>query len=312
MKRVLITEGDAAGIGREIILKALSDESVRKKANPLVIGSKKDFEKTFDMLISNGVLKEKFELDIVDAIPEYNGKMGEISGFAGKNSYICVEKAVEMVKNGEGASICTAPVNKQSLREGGVPYIGHTEMLAALSNVENPLTVFETNELRIFFFTRHIPFAKISESIKEEPLYNFILRSEKANVMLGKSEKPIAVAALNPHGSDGGLMGNEEKEIEKAVIRARKAGVNAVGPIPADSVFSMCLEGKFSAVLSLYHDQGHIAAKTLDFNGTISLTAGLPFLRTSPDHGTAFDIAGKGVANEKAMKLAILRAASVF
>ena len=130
-----------------------------------------------------------------------------------------------------------------------------------------------------------------------------------ANRELGGSEKPLAVAALNPHAGDNGLLGDEEKEIVKAVEAAVKQGVCSVGPIPADSVFADCLKGKYSAVLSLYHDQGHIAAKTLDFDGTISLTAGLPFLRTSPDHGTAFDIAGKGIACEKAMKAAIIRAA---
>ena len=309
MKRVVITEGDPAGIGREIIIKALADEKIRKKADPIIVGSAKDFDETFCSLIAKGMISSRFSLDFCDIFEKFEGPAGEVSAEAGLRSYNAVKKAVELIKDGVGASLCTAPINKQALRAAGVPYIGHTEMLAVLTDSKSPLTVFETGRLRIFFFPRHIPFADISKSIKAESLYTFIMSCDAANRELGSFEKPLAVAALNPHAGDRGLLGTEEKEIEKAVKSAAADGVNVVGPVPADSVFAECLGGKYSAVLSLYHDQGHIAAKTLDFDGTVSLTAGLPFLRTSPDHGTAFDIAGKGIARETAMKAAILRAA---
>lgn len=311
MNRVVITEGDPAGIGREIILKALADEALRKVSNPIIAGSKEDFEETFEILLSKGILKEKFELEYLNCNPKFASKIGEIDGDAGKYAYNSIKSASELIKCGKARNMATAPINKQALRLGGVPFIGHTEILASLTSSYDPLTVFETGNLRIFFFTRHIAFSDISGRIKEEKIIEFIRRSSSANKELTDSKAPIAVAALNPHGGDGGLMGNEESEIEKAVRAVKNEGIDVVGPVPADSVFYECLIGKYSAVLSLYHDQGHIAAKTLDFNGTISLTAGLPFLRTSPDHGTAFDIAGKGIANEKAMKLAILRAATV-
>ncbi len=311
MNRVVITEGDPAGVGREIILKALADENVRKIANPIISGSKEDFEETFEILLENGIIKEKFELEYLNCNPKYNGEIGKIDGNAGKYAYNAIKAATELIKEGKAKNMATAPINKQSLKVGCVPFIGHTEILASLTERYDPLTVFETGDLRIFFFTRHIAFSEISSRIKEEKLVEFIKRANKANSELTSSKAPIAIAALNPHGGDGGLMGNEEREIEKAVKYSVENGISVLGPVPADSVFYECLIGKYSAVLSLYHDQGHIAAKTLVFNGTISLTAGLPFLRTSPDHGTAFDIAGKGIANEKAMKLAILRAATV-
>lgn len=310
MSRVIITEGDPAGVGREIILKALADKEVRSAANPIIAGSREDFEETFELLLERGILKEKFELEYLNCNPKYLGKVGEINGDAGRYAFNSIKSASELIKAGKARNMATAPINKQSLKAGGVPFIGHTEILASLTESYDPLTVFETGNLRIFFFTRHIAFADISSRIKEEKLVEFIKRVDKANRALSESESPMAVAALNPHGGDGGLMGNEESEIKAAVKRAVTENINVLGPVPADSVFYECLIGKYSAVLSLYHDQGHIAAKTLDFNGTISLTAGLPFLRTSPDHGTAFDIAGKGIANEKAMKLAIMRAAT--
>jgi len=162
----------------------------------------------------------------------------------------------------------------------------------------------------VFFFTRHLPFREIADHIKREPLVKFTAEACEQLAKLGFPKPKVAVAALNPHGGEGGMFGREEiEEISPAVQDLRDRGYDVAGPIPADSVFHLAKEGHFDAVISLYHDQGHIATKTLDFYRTVSLTLGLPFLRTSVDHGTAFDIAGTGKANEISMVEAILAAA---
>ena len=185
---------------------------------------------------------------------------------------------------------------------GNVDYIGHTEIFAGLTGADDPLTMFEVRNLRVFFLSRHVSLKEACEIVKKDRIENYIRRCAAELKKLGVDDGTIAIAGLNPHCGEHGLFGFEEvNEIIPAVNQLKKEGYNVEGPIGADSVFHQALEGRYSAVLSLYHDQGHIAAKTFDFDRTISVTLGMPILRTSVDHGTAMDIAGKGIASSLSM-----------
>jgi 4-hydroxythreonine-4-phosphate dehydrogenase len=206
-------------------------------------------------------------------------------------------------------AVVTAPINKESIAAAKVPYIGHTEMFGAIAGVADPLTMFETLGLRVFFLSRHVSLRKACEIVTRNRLVDYIARCSSALTTLGLSG-PLVIAGLNPHCGEHGLFGDEEgREIEPAIADAHRQGLLVVGPIGADSVFHLAKTGRFAAVLSLYHDQGHIACKTLDFDKTVSFTLGLPFLRTSVDHGSAFDIAWKAEASAVSMIEALLAAA---
>jgi 4-hydroxythreonine-4-phosphate dehydrogenase len=195
--------------------------------------------------------------------------------------------------------IVTAPINKKSLKAAKVPYLDHTEILTKLTESSHTMTLFVAHEMRVFFYSRHIAFKDISASLDINKLVETLHDCDGYMKKIGIDKPKLALAALNPHGGEEGLFGTEEMEIlSPAVQQAQDQGLNVAGPVPGDSVFHLAGEGHFDAVLSLYHDQGHIATKTYDFHHTVSLTMGLPFLRTSVDHGTAFDIAGKNIASE--------------
>ena len=226
---------------------------------------------------------------------------GQCSAECASAAYSWVERAVRDSQRGLVSVIATAPVNKVSLRMAGIPFTGHTEMFAHLTGVKDPLTMFQVDNMRIFFLSRHVSLSEAIRMVTYERLMDYIPRCIRELDRLGV-KGTLAVAALNPHAGDGGQFGTEERIIHRAVCDSRKAGLDVCGPIGADSVFHQALCGKYSAVLSLYHDQGHIAAKTYDFNRTVSLTLSMDVLRVSVDHGTAFDIAWKGLADETGMK----------
>jgi 4-hydroxythreonine-4-phosphate dehydrogenase len=235
---------------------------------------------------------------------------GRVDAACGKAAYDCIVKAVELAKDGLVDALATTPINKEALNAAGIDYIGHTEILAALTNTLDPLTMFQVRDLRVFFLTRHLSLQAACRSVTEERVYQYIRRCCGALARLGIDKPRIAVAGLNPHCGEHGLFGDEEDAvIVPAIERARREGFDAHGPKPADSVFHFALNGAWDCVLSLYHDQGHIATKMVDFERTIALTLGLPFLRTSVDHGTAFDIAGTGKASAVSMTEAIRLAA---
>jgi len=212
------------------------------------------------------------------------------------------QKAFHNSVSEEKPVLLTPPIHKEAFKALGVPFPGHTEFLGALAGVASPLTMFDTLGLRIFFHSRHVSLRKACDLLQPEAVLESLRDSYKALQRLGIQEPHLALAALNPHGGEHGLFGDEEgRFLLPAIEAARSEGIQVSGPIPADSVFHMAKTGKFSAVLSLYHDQGHIAAKTLDFDRTISMTLGMDILRVSVDHGTAFDIAGKGIAREISM-----------
>ncbi|MYL34354.1 4-hydroxythreonine-4-phosphate dehydrogenase PdxA [Pontibacillus yanchengensis] len=314
--------GDPAGIGPEITIKALNEKEIYDICNPVVIGDRDVLGKIMNSIGVHLNINELDDMsqatfthgtiDLVNLnnidINEY--EMGVISGMCGQASYEYIQKAIEMVQGGEAGSICTPPINKESLQAGEVPYIDHTAMLSAYTDSHDPMTMFEVNDLRIFFLTRHLSLKDAIGQMTKERVHDYLNRCKGALELLGIENPKLAVAGLNPHSGEGGLFGREEiDELAPGIERAREDGIEVYGPVPADSVFHQALHGKYDAVLSLYHDQGHIAAKMADFERTVSITNGLPFLRTSVDHGTAFDIAGEGIASSVSMVEAIKAAA---
>jgi len=316
MKKPLIavTLGDPAGIGPEIVVKTVADKDLFEEANCIVIGDAGVVEQAIgvtgvDLKVncvedpadgdySEGVLNmidmKNIDLDKF----EY----GKVSAMCGKAAFEYIEKSIQMTMDGQADAVATAPINKEAIRSAEINFIGHTEIFAELTNTNDPLTMFETNGLRVFFLTRHVSLRDMLDMITKERVIDYVERCTEALARLGVKEGTMAVAGLNPHSGEHGLFGWEEvNEIAPAVEELRARGYNVVGPVPADSVFHQAALGRFNSVLSLYHDQGHIATKTLDFDRTIAITNSMPILRTSVDHGTAFDIAGKGIAGAVSM-----------
>lgn len=316
---IAITLGDPAGIGPEIVIKALCNPQVFEACNPVVIGERSVVERAAAICEVPARVRPVHSLrdlacqpetiDLLDlANIEASGvRMGEVQAHCGNAAFLYVKTAAELALSGGVDAISTGPVNKESLQAARVPYVGHTEMLGGLAGVADPLTMFEVRNLRVFFLSRHVSLRESCDLVTKERLLAYIHRCRAAMAQLGIDAGTLAVAGLNPHCGEHGLFGDEEpRHVEPAVNEARAQGIDVAGPIGADSVFHQALTGRYSAVLSLYHDQGHIATKTLDFHRTISLTLGLPFLRASVDHGTAFDIAGTGAASEVGMVESLL------
>ena len=319
---IAITMGDPASIGPEIVAKALAEAAIYDVCQPLVIGDAGVLARALKScglsLTINAVAEPtegRYQLGAIDLIDLANVDLaslqwGKVQAQAGRAASEFIVRAIDLAKAGKVAAVATAPMNKEALKAAGVPFIGHTEMFGDLTGVADPLTMFETLSLRIFFLTRHVSLAKATTLVTKERVVDSLRRCTAALAQLGIDNPRIAVAALNPHAGEHGLFGDEEDlEVRPTVEQARAGGMNVFGPVPADSVFHFAAKGSYDAVLSLYHDQGHIAAKMLDFERTVSITNGLPFLRTSVDHGTAFDIAGTGKASAVSMVEAILSAA---
>ena len=319
---IVVPMGDPAGIGPEIVAKAIADRDLFRIADCIVIGDRKVMETavriTGERLTihpiadpAEGDWRENvLNLIDLDNIEMDQFAFGRVDPMCGRAAYAYIEKSIELAMAGRADAVATTPINKESLRAGGIPYIGHTEIFGALTGTEDPLTMFETNGLRVFFLTRHLSLREMLDRITKDRVVDYGIRCTEALRRLGVTEGTMAVAGLNPHSGEHGLFGWEEvKEIAPAVEELKRMGYDVDGPVPADSVFHQAALGKYNSVLSLYHDQGHIATKTLDFDRTIAITNGMPILRTSVDHGTAFDIAGKGIAGAVSMKEAIRLAA---
>lgn len=314
---IAITMGDPAGIGPEILLKAMLDP-VADKANCLTIGDKQTLEKVADLLkipVKINVIENPkdgdYRIGIINLIDMKNVditalKIGTICGMCGKAAFDYISKSIELAMSGEVDSVATGPINKESLKAGDINYIGHTEIFGDLTNTKDPLTMFQVLGMRVFFLSRHVSLRRACDMVTKERIIDYVVRCTKALEQLGVAAGTMAIAGLNPHSGEHGLFGDEEVvSIEPAVEELIKMGYNVTGPVPADSVFHLARIGRFNSVLSLYHDQGHIATKTLDFERTIAVTNGMPILRTSVDHGTAFDIAWQGIASPLSLVEAI-------
>jgi len=312
-----ITVGDPAGVGPEIVVKVLFDAVTYESVRPVVYADGCVLEaalKTAGLTLKVRTVsapgEAKFEpgtIDYVDAgVLDEPVPYGVMSAEGGRAGFTYLDRAIDDALVGGLDGLVTAPLNKESLQAAAVPFIDHTAALHARAALTAPLTLFLAHNLKIFFLTRHIPFRQIAAAITQDGIIEALPLCATYLRQLGVDDPLIAVAALNPHGGEQGLFGREEIDIiGPAVAKARELGYRVAGPVPADAVFHQAREGRYDGVLSLYHDQGHIAAKTLDFYGTVSLTMGLKFLRTSVDHGTAFDIAGRGIADARGMTAAI-------
>jgi 4-hydroxythreonine-4-phosphate dehydrogenase len=321
---VAITMGDPAGVGPEVAVKALVWEEVWDCCRPLVIGDARVMAKAVDLvgaaltlhaiMETDGANFDPAALDLID-LANVNIdilELGQVSAVAGRASVDYIEKAVELARAGQVDAIATGPINKAALKAAGVPFIGHTELLAALTGEERVTTMLATPGLRVVHVTRHVSLADVAKHITRENVLETARLTDVGLKQMGIAAPRLAVAALNPHGGDDGLMGREELDaIGPAVEAARAEGIDAYGPIPADSVFFRAIRGEFDAVIAMYHDQGHIPIKTHGFERSVTVTLGLPIVRTSVDHGTAFDIAWQGLAHEESMVEAICLAAQL-
>ena len=319
---IAVTMGDPAGVGPEIVAKSLASEEVTEVADCVIVGAKKCVENANRIVGADleirGMQKPsegQYEKGIMNLIDLDNVDMdvfefGKVSGMCGKAAYDYIAKSIELANAGEVDAVSTTPINKEALKAGDIHFIGHTEIFGALTGTEDPLTMFETNGMRVFFLTRHVSLRQMLDMIKKDRIVDYVVRCTEALKRLGVKEGTMAIAGLNPHSGEHGLFGWEEvEEIIPAIEELKKMGYDVAGPIGADSVFHQAAIGKYNSVLSLYHDQGHIATKTLDFEKTIAITNGMPILRTSVDHGTAFDIAGTGKVSAVSMIEAIRLAA---
>lgn len=299
-----ITLGDPAGIGPEVTARALL-ELGDGAGNLVIVGSRKNFLHAVRRI---GIPENRFEDLAFEDIPSGDFPMGKVSKEAGMVALRSIETAAVMAMEGRLEAICTAPISKEAILLAGSAYKDHTTMLRALTGSGELSTVFETGKLRTTFLTKHVSLKEAIDSITEDTVYKGIVQADLALRLLGINNGSVAVSALNPHGGEGGLFGKEEVDAIIPAVERAKEKFNVHGPYPADSVFHRASQGEFQMVLSLYHDQGHIATKMLDFHHTVSMNTGMPFLRTSVDHGTAFDIAGRYIASGQSMKEAIVKA----
>lgn len=321
-KVVVIPIGDIAGVGPEIVVKALGHPEVYDWCCPVVVGERAAVERAIAVTESKLVIHcvDKPEegvcrygtIDLIDLrnVDSGNIEFGKVQREAGRAAFEFIEKSVELLKTGEADAIATTTINKEALKAADIHYIGHTEIIGGLLGVADPMTMFQVRNLRVFFLSRHLSLKDAIGYVTKDHVYQYIRRVYQGMKNLGIENPRLAIAGLNPHSGEHGLFGWEEvNEIVPALEMAKKDGIQVDGPIGADSVFHLALNGAYDAVISLYHDQGHIATKMVDFDRTISVTVGMPYIRTSVDHGTAFDIAGKNLACEISMCEAIRLAA---
>lgn len=309
-----LTMGDPAGIGPEICIGTMLDKEIHKVCRPFMIGSIAILERAAKVLNKEVQFRKikspkeaNYEYGTIDVLEtgDYDTdsiKWGEVQTLAGQMAYDFILKSIELGMAKEVDAVSTAPIHKQAIKLIGVKEPGHTEIYQHKTNSEYALTMFSCHKLRVFFVSRHMSLMDACKFASKEEILKDVRYIDKELRNVGIDNPLIAVAGLNPHNGDNGLFGTEEStDIGPAVEAAKALGINCIGPCPADSVFNIGKSGKFDAILSLYHDQGHIACKTLDFEKSVTLTFGLPFIRSSVDHGTAFDIAGKGIAGAVSM-----------
>ena len=301
--------GDPSGVGPEVIAKALAKPEVRALAELSVIGSAQALFDTWSKLALPGAPPPVTE---IHGIPEGPFPLGELSVDSARAAHAWVEFAARLCIAGEAAAMVTAPVNKEAFQLAGITDTGHQEVLARLSGATNVKTMLISGQLRCMHLSTHKSLAEACRYVTRENVLHAIELTQRHFAAWGIASPRIAVAALNPHASDNGLIGREElDEITPAIADARLLGIDASGPHPADSVFNAAIAGKYDVVVVMYHDQGHIPIKVHGFEQSISVNLGLPIIRTSVDHGTAFDIAGKGIADETSMVEAIRLAANL-
>jgi 4-hydroxythreonine-4-phosphate dehydrogenase len=333
--RLGITMGDPAGIGPEVTAKALADPLVRKAARSLVIGDARVMAiaarlAAVDLPVrtvaraadATGAGDAIEVLDLANADPAAFA-VGRVSAVCGRAAYEYIERAVRLALAGEIDGIVTGPINKEALAAAGVRHSGHTEILAELTGTRSYAMLLMGTELRVIHVTTHVALRRVPELVTRERVLRTVRLGHEAMRRLGIGAPRLAVCGLNPHAGEAGLFGDEEQvAIGPAIADARAEGIDASGPWPADTIMSRARGGEFDCVVAMYHDQGHTPVKTLGFRyddarkawtgmSGVNVTVGLPVLRVSVDHGTAFDRAGQGTANPESMVEAVLVAAEM-
>jgi 4-hydroxythreonine-4-phosphate dehydrogenase len=321
--------GDPAGVGPEIIVRACAEPSVERQSRPVVIGSAAVMGEALGLVGSPLGLHPVTRVDdcrwdagTIECLDCANVDVATlprsaVSAAAGRAAYEYIERAVTLATSRAIEAIVTAPVNKEALAAAGVRHSGHTEILAELSNTRDFAMLLMGRDLRVIHVTTHVALRRVPDLVTRERVLRVIRLAQRTMDGLGRPRARIAVAGLNPHAGEEGLFGDEEKTaITPAIEAARAEGLTVFGPLPADTLFSRARGGEFDIVVAMYHDQGHVPVKTLGFTydeasgrwtglSGVNVTVGLPFLRVSVDHGTAFDRAWKGIANHESMVEAI-------
>jgi 4-hydroxythreonine-4-phosphate dehydrogenase len=316
-----ITMGDAAGVGPEIIMKALNDEKIYEACAPFVIGDKNMLERAGEIVGNDAQIKQisspeeaEYQFGVVEVVDlkllPKDLPFGQISADAGNAAFRYLERAIELANEGKIDAICTAPLNKEALHKGGHIFPGHTEILAELTNTEDYSMMLSAPNLKVIHVTTHVGIIDAVNQINPARVYKVIKLAHDTLRKAGYEEPRICVCGINPHAGENGLFGNgeEEEKIIPAVAQAQTEGIKVEGPLPADTLFFRTVRGDFDIVVAMYHDQGHAPVKVLGLEAGVNITVGLPIIRTSVDHGTAFDIAGKGIVDELSLKEAIRQA----
>jgi 4-hydroxythreonine-4-phosphate dehydrogenase len=321
---IAITMGDAGGIGPEISLLAATDAKVREACKPVIVGSAAIIRKASDVL--GNVKKIMAYSSIYDLDPDADAvavlddfeldesffAAGGASAVTGKAAVHYMDVAAEMCMSGCADAIASAPLNKHGMELAGYHFAGATEYFAHLTKTAEYAMVLFFGPIKMFYATNHVSLREALDSIDEETVFKKLVFIDKIIKSMGEQKLLIAVAAINPHAGENGKMGREETEIlGPAIENAQRAGLSVEGPVPADTLFIKAKEGMYGAVLAMFHDQGNIAAKLMDFGSGVTYISGLPIIRTSVAHGTAYDIAGKGLASADTMKQAVLKASSL-
>ncbi len=319
-----ITIGDVNGIGIEVIMKAFADERMMDICTPVVYGSSKIAsyhrkalrmnDLTFNIIRNTGAANPK-RLNIINCWEEeVNIELGKPTKIAGKYALKSLESAVKALLDKNIDVLITAPINKHTIQSDDFSFPGHTEYLAEKTGSETPLMLMVSEQLRVGVVTGHIPLGEVAYKLSSEKVLQKIITLNKSLINDFGIRKPkIAVLGLNPHAGDNGLIGNEEKEmIIPAIEQANDAHILAIGPYPADGLFGSSNYTNFDGILAMYHDQGLVPFKTLSFGSGVNYTAGLPVVRTSPDHGTGYDITGKNKASESSFIRAVYLACDVY
>lgn len=321
---VAITMGDAAGVGPEIIVKSLAQRALYDTCRPIVIGDARRLRKAaaitgsaVDVHPLDAVSEAHFEPGTIDCrdldlIP-YDLPFGVLSPIAGDAAFQFIREATALATQGEVDAICTAPLNKEALHAGGHKYPGHTEMLAALTNTPEVSMMLTAPKLRVIHVTTHIGLLDAIARIEPGLVERTIARGHAVLEKAGLPRQKIGVCAINPHAGENGLFGQGEEatKIAPAIAACRARGWDVEGPLPADTLFFRAGRGDFDLVVAMYHDQGHGPVKVLGIEVGVNITVGLPVIRTSVDHGTAFDIAGKGLVDERSLLEAIRQAVAL-
>lgn len=320
--RIGITVGDINGIGLEVILKTLANKKILQYCTPVIYGSPKAIAYHRNIVgvelqfqnIRGAEATENDKINVVTCWQDnVNITLGKLTEASGKYAYKALEQAASDLKNGLIDALVTAPINKKAMQMVNFPFPGHTEFLTKEFGVKDSLMLMVSDDLRVGLVTNHLPISEVSAAITQAKiLFKLNMLNQTLRVDFGIERPTIAVLGLNPHAGDEGAIGDEEaKVIIPAIMQAKEKGIMAVGPFAADGFFGSDNFRKFDAILAMYHDQGLVPFKTLSFGNGVNYTAGLPIVRTSPDHGTGYDIAGKNLADETSFRKALFLALDI-